>query len=123
MLEVFGFDVLTAYSGQEAIEIFRRHTDKIILMLLDMTMPQMSGEDVFREIIHIKNDARIIISSGYNEYDIKTHFADTNLSGFIKKPYELITLKEKIYEVLNNQDVQQDKYILSNCNPVSSSCD
>ncbi len=43
MLEGFGFDVLTAADGREAVEPFREHTDQIALVLLDMTMPQTSS--------------------------------------------------------------------------------
>jgi len=114
MLELIGFKVITANDGQNAIKIFRQNTEEIVLVLLDMTMPYMSGEEVFNEIRKIKSKARIIISSGYNEYNIKKHFADMELDGFIKKPYQLEALKEIVYEVLTQKNELQVEHPVYN---------
>lgn len=67
MLKFIGFDVLEAADGHEAVEVFRAHKNEIILVLLDMSMPRMSGEEAFDKIKEIKSDARVVLSSGYTE--------------------------------------------------------
>jgi len=100
MLQTAGFDVLTTTDGREAVEVFREHADEITLVLLDMTMPYMSGEETFREIRRIKSDAPVILSSGYKEQEVTNHFAGKGLAGFIQKPYQYKTLVEKIRSIL-----------------------
>ncbi len=100
MLEHLGFDVLTAPDGRKAIEIFRTHADKIICVLLDLTMPHMNGEETFRKMRDIRPDVKVILSSGYNEQDATQTFTGKGLAGFIQKPYPMATLKEKLKNVL-----------------------
>ncbi|MDA3798806.1 MAG: ATP-binding protein [Kiritimatiellae bacterium] len=99
MLSTFGFDVITSHSGEEGLEIFRNNADKIIITLLDMTMPKMNGEQVFQEIKRIRKDACVILISGYAEQDVTSRF-DNGLDGFIQKPFTRIELKHKLRETL-----------------------
>ena len=101
MLEYYGFTVLTASDGQKAVELFKENADEIILAILDLTMPYLSGDEVFREIRLIRNDLPVIISSGFSTHDIDHRFEGKSLSGFIQKPYRSTELYEKIKEVLS----------------------
>jgi len=96
ILETAGFTVLMATDGREAVEIFRERQDEIVLTILDMTMPQMGGEEAFREIRQIKADARVILSSGYNEQEITNRFTGKGLAGFVQKPYQYQAMIEKV---------------------------
>jgi len=58
-----------AENGREAVELYRVLADKIALILLDMTMPLMGGEETFRELKTIRPDVRVVLSSGYNEVE------------------------------------------------------
>ena len=87
MLESFGFSVLTAADGCEGVEVFRERADEIRLVLLDMTMPRMDGEEAFREMRAIRSDVRAILSSGYNEQIAEGRFSEKGLAAFIQKPY------------------------------------
>ena len=100
MLEEMGFSVVLSIDGREGVEMFRERMDEIVLVLLDMTMPSMSGEEAFREIKRIKTDVRIILSSGYNEQEVTSRFAGKGLASFVQKPYQYQTLVEKIRAVL-----------------------
>ncbi len=100
MLETLGFEVLAAVDGHQAVEVFRRRADEIRLVLLDMAMPRMDGEEAFLEIRRIRSDARVLLSSGYNEQTATNRFAGRGLAGFIQKPYRLAALREKIRQVL-----------------------
>ncbi len=100
MLELAGFAVLTAADGRQAITLFRQHLDKIVCVLLDLTMPHMDGEEAFRELRRIRSDIRVILSSGYGEQEVTSRFAGKGLAGFIQKPYRSSALAAKLREVL-----------------------
>jgi signal transduction histidine kinase/CheY-like chemotaxis protein len=100
MIERAGFDVITAQGGREAVEIYRERRDEITCVVLDLTMPHMSGEECFRELRRMDKDVRVILSSGYTEQDATERFAGKGLAGFIQKPYELAQLKDKLRECL-----------------------
>ncbi len=101
MLEEMGFSVLTASDGREGVEVFRREAERISVVLLDMTMPRMDGEEAFREMRRIRNNVPTILSSGYNEKAAAVRFAGKGLAGFIQKPYgykDLLVIVRKVLE-------------------------
>jgi len=100
VLESFGYTVLLAENGLEGSQLFRSSPDGIALVLLDMTMPVMSGEETLRELRSIRPDIKIILSSGYNEVDAVQRFAGKALAGFIQKPYSAVALAEKVTTIL-----------------------
>ncbi len=100
ILERQGFTVLNAADGQEALDLFREHADEIVCVILDLTMPRMGGEACFDELRHIKDDVRVLLSSGYSEEEVTERFAGRGLAGFIQKPHNVATLKEKLAEIL-----------------------
>jgi PAS domain S-box-containing protein len=99
-LEKCGFKVLTAVDGADAMEHFRRDPSAVDLVLLDMTMPHMNGEETFRELRRIRQDVKVILSSGYNEMDAAGRFAGKGLAGFIQKPYRPVDLINKVKTAL-----------------------
>jgi len=99
MLETLGFDVLTACDGRDALEIFERHREEIVCVLLDLTMPELDGEQTFRALRAMKPDIRVIMSSGYNELEVSRQFADAGPCGFIQKPYKLVEMSRKLQEI------------------------
>jgi len=101
-LEKFGFKVLTAKDGQEGVNVFKKHAKKIDVVLLDMTMPKMSGEEALSEMCRTDPKVRVILSSGYNKRNAIARFAGKGLAGFIQKPYEPRALVKKLNEILEN---------------------
>ena len=87
IIEAVGFAAITAQDGLEAVGIFRERGEEIRVVLLDMTMPRMSGEETLIELRRIKEDVPVLLSSGYSEQEAQTRFAGRGLSGFIQKPY------------------------------------
>ncbi len=99
-LESSGFEVVTAEDGRQAMEVFRQLGDEIAAVVLDMTMPHMNGEETFRELRRLRPDLRVILTSGFNEQDVKSRFEGQGLSGFLKKPYRPKELVQKVNDVL-----------------------
>ena len=100
MLEMFGFKVLTASDGIEAIERYKQSAGEIVCVLLDLTMPRMDGEQTFLQLRQMNPDLPIIISSGFGEQDIANKFVEKGLAYFIQKPYQMNKLEQKINQVL-----------------------
>ena len=100
MLELFGFKVLLADGGREGVDIFRANKDTISVVILDMTMPDLSGGEVFREIRRIRGDAKVLLVSGYNEQDAIDQFALKGLAGFLQKPFSPVELRDKLRDIL-----------------------
>lgn len=101
LFETMGFTVLTANDGREGVAIFRRESDAIRLVVLDMTMPILDGPETFRELRRIRGDVKAILTSGYSEQSAISQFAGKGLSGFIQKPFrydELLAIVRKVFE-------------------------
>jgi len=100
MLGEYGFEVLLAPGGREAVKLYEEHREKVVLVILDLTMPHMDGEETFRHLEKINRKVKIILSSGYNESDTTSRFAGKGQAGFIQKPYSPQALMEKIIGIL-----------------------
>jgi two-component system cell cycle sensor histidine kinase/response regulator CckA len=100
MLERYGYRVATATDGAEAIRIFRQRPEEYTAVLLDLTMPVMSGEETLQQLQGIAPDVRVLLSSGYSETEALRHFAGKGLAGFIQKPYTAVGLAKKVKEVI-----------------------
>jgi CheY-like chemotaxis protein len=100
MLERFGFDVIIAEDGREAVEMYRQHREKISLVLMDLVMPVMSGDEAAREIRQINANVPIIISSGHYDHNIEASFDDDEFDAYIHKPYKVAALRETLRQLL-----------------------
>ena len=89
MVRRLGFDVLTARDGLEAVELYRARGAGISLVLLDLTMPRMNGEEALAELRALDPEVRVVLASGYDENDILARFAGKGLAGSIQKPYTM----------------------------------
>jgi two-component system, cell cycle sensor histidine kinase and response regulator CckA len=87
MLRLFGFTPIGAADGLAGLEKFRENPSAVDLVLLDLLMPGMSGEQVFRELRAIRTDVRVLLVSGFNEGDIVRRLGDGPGLGFIAKPF------------------------------------
>ena len=108
ILERFGFEVITAADGQEGVDVFQQHADRIVAVLLDVTMPVMDGEQAYREMRLIRPDVRVVLSSGFSEQDATTRFAGKGLAGFIQKPYRATALVELLQSILESAPETQE---------------
>ena len=96
MLEKIGYQVLGAKNSAEAVEIFKRSGNEIDLVLLDLKLPDESGAETFKKIRAIDPDARVILSTGYNETQEVSELIDLGCRGMLQKPFSL----EKLFEAV-----------------------
>ncbi len=100
MLGSSGYDVLTAEGGEEAIRVFADRAKDIGCVILDLTMPQLSGEQTFRELQEIDASVPVVLSSGFNRGDVENRIPSSGFAGFLKKPYSLKDLRTCLREIL-----------------------
>jgi len=103
ILEMLGYRVMLAGSGQEAIAVFMEKGSSIDLVILDMVMPGMGGLKVFGVLRSINPDIRIILYSGYAVTDDIQNLMDRGRCGFIQKPFGMEDLSVKIREIIEQQ--------------------
>jgi PAS domain S-box-containing protein len=101
MLESFGYTVITAVDGEDAISKFMENRERISLVMLDMIMPKKNGKEVRDALIKVSPGIKILFSSGYTMDIIKTNeLAETDYD-FIHKPYHPTELLKKVREILD----------------------
>jgi len=99
ILQHYGYEVLVASDGLEAIEMYERLREKIDLVILDITMPQLSGRDAYRRIVQINPKVRVLFASGYfgdQPVAIGAEVLDT-----IDKPYRVHDLVNRVRAILD----------------------
>ena len=101
ILENSGFDVISASDGIEAVEKFRDNSDEILIVVMDMLMPNMNGIEAFGKIREIRPDIRVIMCSGYTEQAVMNSFKDDCPSGFIQKPFRSKDLIQILFSILS----------------------
>ncbi len=87
LLDKAGYNVTTAADGRCALEFFREHSEEIACVVLDLSMPDMDGEQVFEMMRNVRPDVPILISSGYSGSDIVKRFERCDHWGFLQKPF------------------------------------
>jgi CheY-like chemotaxis protein len=95
-----GYQVFTASNGKEAIDIFKKHQEKIDLIVLDMIMPQMGGGETYDRIKKIKHDVKVLLSSGFSINGQASKILNRGCNGFIQKPFNLQNLSQNIRAIL-----------------------
>lgn len=103
MLAHLGYSVLTAESGQEAIKTYSESKETISLVILDMIMPQMNGEETFEGLQSADPDVKIVLSSGYNIDEKTTALLNRGAIGFIQKPFNMNQLSETIRDAMGSR--------------------
>ena len=96
-----GYTILEAANGQEAIEVFQRNSGRIALVILDLSMPVMNGEESLKRLKSIKPDVPVLLSSGFSETEAARRFQSTGPATFLQKPYTAQHLAELVQAALN----------------------
>jgi two-component system cell cycle sensor histidine kinase/response regulator CckA len=96
----YGYQSIPAQDGEAALQAYKNCSGKVALVLLDLTMPVMSGEETLRQLQMIDPKVKVLLTSGYNEVEAVQRFSGKGLAGFIQKPYTAAALAVKVKEVL-----------------------
>jgi PAS domain S-box-containing protein len=99
-LERYGYEVITAENGKQGVDRFGERHEALSAVVLDMTMPVMSGQEALRRMRAIDPHVPVVLSSGFNEVEAIRRFTGQGLAGFIQKPYTPAALVEKIRTVV-----------------------
>jgi signal transduction histidine kinase/CheY-like chemotaxis protein len=103
ILEGANLSVIDAKDGQEAVDVYRERCDEIDLVVLDLTTPKLSGREVCDKLRAIREDVRIVLSSGYVEEDATQEFDTRDLAGFVHKPYTPTDLLRAVRDGLSGR--------------------
>ncbi len=104
VLEMVGYDTILAENGSDALQKFQEHKHEIDLILLDLVMPKLSGEEVFKQLEKAGNTIPVVFSSGFSKKDALNAFKDRPVSGYIAKPYRASKLTRVISDILRRYD-------------------
>ncbi len=94
LVKNFGFASLTASDGEEGLRKFEENAEKILVVVLDMTMPSLDGEETCARLRQIRPDIRILFTSGYEKK--KSMSEDGGLTDFLPKPFTIKELQDKL---------------------------
>ena len=104
ILEKAGYTVLEAPNGRTAIEIARKRSTKIHLLLTDVVMPEMSGRKLSEEFSSVRKDAKVLFMSGYTDDAIVRHGVMSAGVDYLQKPFSGDALLRKVREVLDRKN-------------------
>jgi PAS domain S-box-containing protein len=99
-LQAFGYQVLTAIDGAEAVAIYAENKRAISLVLTDMTMPVMDGAATIRALMRINPEVKIVAASGLNANGDSAKLSELGVRNFLVKPYTAETLLTVLHQVL-----------------------
>jgi CheY-like chemotaxis protein len=93
MLSELGHQVVTADSGRRGLELLKQRPDAIDLVVLDLTMPEQSGEQTLAQLRGVRSTIPVVITSGFQAEDASTLLQMPNVVGFLDKPHTLTSLE------------------------------
>ena len=102
-LERLGYQVETRMNPVEALESFRTNPDQFDLIITDMTMPQMTGDQLVKEILKIRPDMPIILCTGFNENIDEEKAKEIGIRQYIEKPLKRDDLAKLVRQVLDEK--------------------
>ena len=104
ILQRLGHEVITAESGEEALDQFDRHRDRIGCVVLDLTMPGMDCSATFERLREMAPQLPVIIASGMSAEQVSGQFVSQPRTTVIQKPYQVADLSAKIQSFVQDDD-------------------
>jgi CheY-like chemotaxis protein/anti-sigma regulatory factor (Ser/Thr protein kinase) len=110
MLEHYGYTVTISVNPLKALDLFRQNPDQFDMVITDLTMPNMSGDELIAEMIKIRPDIPVIICSGHSDLIDSDITDQKGIKAFLAKPVRMIDLNKKIREVFDGASGDYDEY-------------
>jgi two-component system cell cycle sensor histidine kinase/response regulator CckA len=101
-----GYRVLLAANGDRAVGIYKKRSQDIDLVILDMVMPGMGGEEAFMKMKEINPQIRALLSTGYSQDGRVGDILNKGVKGFIQKPYDFNQLLAKLRQILDGGEIR-----------------
>ena len=98
-----GYEVLSAADGYEAIKIFEQHQDAIALVITDLGMPNMGGEELFKRLKTIQPDVKVVVSSGFLNSTTKSDLLKIGIKDILAKPYKFDSIFSTIRKTIDSK--------------------
>ena len=103
LLEDLGYSVYLAENGVDALEVFSAHRNEISLVILDLIMPKMGGEEAFLHLRIQSPELKVLFCSGFSSEDTSAELAKLGACGFIHKPYNRSELSRAVAEAIEGK--------------------
>jgi PAS domain S-box-containing protein len=100
-----GYNVMSALNGEEAVNLYKLHNERIHLILTDLGLPKLGGWDAFLQMKKINPKVKVIIASGYLDPQIKSEKTEVGVAGFLTKPYQPDILLKTVRMALDTEKV------------------
>ncbi|MCX5873498.1 MAG: response regulator, partial [Deltaproteobacteria bacterium] len=97
------YRVITASNGKDALELYEKHREEIRLVILDLLMPGMGGEECLPVLLRMDSNSRVLMVSGYHEEGMARKLKDAGARDFILKPFDMPQLLEKIRKIIDEE--------------------
>ena len=88
ILDLEGFEVVTASNGLEAVNLFKAEPDRFKLVLMDLTMPGLDGEVAVAKMQELRPQVRVVLMSGFAESEVNKRLEGRTFAGFARKPFD-----------------------------------
>ena len=95
-----GYRILFAKNGKEGVDIFKKFSDQIDLVILDIIMPELDGKDCYYEIKRINPQVKVLLTSGYSKSNIKDELLKNGVDAYLCKPFNIDVLLKTVQQVL-----------------------
>ncbi|MDP2886821.1 MAG: response regulator [Ignavibacteria bacterium] len=101
LLQMQGYNVMSARDGEEAVKMFSEHTGEIALVISDLDLPKLSGWDAFKVMNEKSANVRFLLASGYLDPSQKSEVLKSGVKRFVQKPYRIDEVLRAIRETLD----------------------
>lgn len=100
MINDTGYYPFLANSGAKAVELYQENSDKIALVVLDMMMPDMDGEETFSRLKAIDPEVKVLIASGYSKEHQSASVLKNGAKGYLQKPFSFEEFSQRVEALL-----------------------
>ena len=116
-LETFGFAVIGAANGKEALDLYRAHSKSIVIVMTDIGMPVMDGYELIAEMKRLSPNLPIVVASGFGNNIVNSRIPEKDIAGFINKPYNIDKIKDVLMRVIDGVSTTNWSNATTQCRP------